>query len=256
MNDSLKPALSVAACSLLGLCPPLAAEPEAAGALVRLTPPVSVRFSPIQGEGKKRKAGMEVTNASDKTIAEVVVDVAFITKDGSVGRSVPHTESWTLGNPKGGLAKGDRKVITIKSVFMEDDTASVDGIVTSVLWKDGTSWPEWSGPAPKKEGDAPVVARFLGIVGEGNTAEPAVAVYNIGTKDISGVGYAISYRDAEGEHLVWDNYGYFGAEDWLPAGKSGGCTGGTSPPPKGAVSVEISLNQVRFADESMWQPKK
>lgn len=256
MNDLMKPVLSVIASSLLGLCPALAAEPEAAGVLAQLKPPVSVKFNPIQGEGKKRKAGMEVTNDSDKTIAELVVDMAFIKEDGSVGRTVPYTESWTLGNPKAGLAKGDSKVIKIGSFFMEDDTAAVDGIVTRIQWKDGSVWPDWIGPAPKPEGDAPVVSKFLGFVGEGAMAQVALGIYNVGSKDIEGVMYSVSYQDAAGKHLGWSNYGYSGDETWLPAGKSTGCVGSSSPPPEGTVKVEVNLTHVTFADESVWEPEK
>lgn len=244
-------------CALLIPGAPSAVEAEEAkAAFVRLEPPVPLEAQPIQGEGKKRKAEVKITNNSGKSIAEVVVDMFFLKEDGTVGKSVPHTESWTLGNPEGAWDKGENEIIELNSFFMEEDTASVEGVVTSIIWKDGTRWPDWTGPAPEKEGDAPVVVKFLGLVGEGELAQVAVAIYNVGTKDISGCGYSLTYRNAEGKAIGWSNYGYFGDEEWLPVGKSAGCVGSTGLPPEETVDMEFEVSMVKFADESVWQPEK
>jgi hypothetical protein len=228
----------------------------APGALSRLVPPVSLKAHPIQGEGKKRKAGLEVTNTSGKDISKIVMAMYFLKEDGSVDKEVPNTRSWSLGNRKGALGKGQSELIEVTSFFMEDDTASVDGIVSHVEWKDGTIWPDWTGSAPKKEGDAPVVTRMLGVLGEGNKAQPVVAVFNVSSKDIMNVTYGMVYLDAEGKAIGRSMYGYSGAEGWLPAGKGAGCSGCSNPPPKETVEIEVSLMQVIFEDESSWKPSK
>ena len=229
---------------------------SSAGPLTRLTPPVSVKSHPIQGEGKKRKAGLEVTNNSEKSISKIVVAMYFVKKDGSTGRSVPHTESWVLGNLKGAFPRGESKLIKVGSFFMEDNTASVDGIVSHVEWKDGTTWPTWTGPTPKEEGNAPIVTKFIGVVGEGDRSQTAVAVFNVTSKAIDNVTYNMIYLDAAGKTLGRAMYGYSGADDWLPAGKGAGCTGCSSPPPEGTVDVKVTLRQVIFEDETVWTPQK
>lgn len=253
----MKPLFAALAVSLLSPgVSSTAGAAEEKPSIPKLTPPVSLKAQPIEGKGDRRKAELEITNNSDKTIGEVVVDVFFLDRDREVGRSVPHTESWTLGNPKDGWDAGKRTIIEIGAFFMEDDTASVDGIVSSIVWKDGTRWPDWTGPAPEKLGDEPVVAKFLGLVGEGTLAQPAVGLYNVGFKGISSVMYGINYLDAGGSVLGGETYGYSGDDDWLPAGKSAACTGSSGPPPEGTVELELTVSHVTFADEAVWQPEE
>jgi len=132
----------------------------------------------------------------------------------------------------------------------------VDGIVNHVEWKDGTVWPTWTGPAPKQEGDAPVVARLIGVLGEGDRTQPVVAVFNVSPKDIMNVTYNMTYLDAEGKTLDRAMYGYSGADGWLPAGKGAGCSGCSNPPPEGTVDIKVTLSQVIFEDETGWRPAK
>ena len=230
MTTPLRSFVAVGPCGLLCLALPNAVEAEEAvskapGTLVQLTPPLSIKPHPIKGEGFKRMAGLEVTNNTGKDVAKVGVEMFFVNEEGDVGRAVPHTESWTLGNPEGSLAKGESKIITVYSSFMRKDTASVDGLVCQVTWKDGSIWPDWTGPAPKQEGDAPVVVKFLGVVGEGERARTVVAAFNVGSKPIEHVGYSIAYLDGEGKSLGNAMHGYSGPDGWLPAGKGAGLTG-------------------------------
>ena len=180
----------------------------------------------------------------------------FVNEEGGIGRTVPHTESWTLGRPKGEFPKGESKLIKVGPFFMEEDTTSVDGIVSHVEWKDGTTWPSWSGPTPKQKDDIPVVVQFIGVVGEGESAQTVAAVFNVDSKAIGHVGYNIRYLNAAEETLGRAMYGYSGADGWLPAGKSAGCTGSSSPPPAGTVKVKLSISQVIFEDETVWKPEK
>lgn len=229
-------------------------EAPASGPLTRLTPPVSLVTHSIEGEGKERKAKLELRNESGKEILEFAVEVFYLKQDGSTGRHVPHTEAFFNNDPEGVIAKGETHVFNVNSIFMEDDTASLDGFVSSIEWKDGSNWPTWNGPAPKQEGNNPVVAEMIGIIGEGENAQPVVAVFNTGTKDISALGYSIGYLDADGKNLGWCNHIYSGPEGWLPTGKGGACVGGTKSPPEGTVDVELTLSTVVFSDETHWRP--
>ncbi|MFP6874726.1 MAG: hypothetical protein VCA55_14590 [Verrucomicrobiales bacterium] len=226
------------------------------GPLTRLTPPVSVKPHPIQGEGKKRKAGLEATNNSNKNISKLVLEMYYLKEDGSVGKSVPYTISGFFDNPKDVLGKGKSHLIDVDSFFMEDDTASVDGLVSQVEWDDGIVWPTWTGPAPKRKDDVPVAVKMIGVLGEGDRADPVVAVFNLGSKGISNVSYGIAYLDADGKTLDRTGYGYSGADDWLPAGKGTAISGGSSGPPQGTVDVKVTVNQVIFDDKTVWKPKK
>ena len=259
MKSPLRSFVAVVPCSVLCLVFPNAVEAEEAtgkapGSLVQLTPPVSIKPHPIKGEGHQRMAGLEVSNNTGKDIESVSVEMFFLNQEGEIGRSVPHKESWTLGNPEGSLAEGESKIINVFSAFMRKDTASVDGLVTQVTWKDGSIWPDWTGPAPKPAGDAPVVVKFLGVVGTDERAKTVVAAFNVGSKAIEHVGYSIAYLDSEGKSLGNAMHGESGPDEWLLAGKSAGLTGCTSPPPAGTAKVELSIGTVIFEDQSTWKP--
>lgn len=225
-----------------------AARP-ATGPLTQLTPPVSLVAHPIEGEGKERKAELVVTNDSDKEISSIVLTQFFLRQNGSIGSSVPHTSGFSIG-------KGESKTINVSSFFMKDDTASVDAVVTRVEWKDGTMWPTWTGPAPGQEGNAPVVAKMIGVIGEGNRAQPVVALFNKSSKDVSFISYSLAFLDANGKKLGSGSQGYGGPPGWLPAGKGGACVGSSKAPPEGTADVELKLRAVMFDDESHWRPGK
>lgn len=220
---------------------------QAAGPLTQLTPPVSLEAHPIEGEGKARKAELVVTNESDKEIAELVLTLFYLKQDGSVGKSSPYTYGISTGT-------GESNRIKISSFFMEDDTASVDGIVTGVEWRDGSKWPTWTGPPPKQEGDVPVVAKMIGVIGKGERARPAVALFNASSKDVSYINYSLEFLDANGKNLGWGGQVYGGPPGWLPAGKGGACVGSSKAPPEGTVDVELKVTAVVFDDETVWDP--
>ena len=225
-----------------------AARP-ATGHLTQLTPPVSLVAHPIEGEGKERNAELVVTNDSDKEISSIVLTQFFLSQNGSIGSSVPHTAGFSIG-------EGESHTIKVSSFFMKDDTASVDAVVTRVEWKDGTMWPTWTGPAPGQEGDAPVVAKMIGVIGEGNRAHPVVALFNKSSKEVSFINYSLAFLDANGKKLGSGGQGYGGPPGWLPAGKGGACVGSSKVPPEGTVDVELKLKAVMFDDETHWMPDK
>ena len=226
------------------------------GPLTRLTPPVSVKAHPIKGKGEKREGGLEVTNNGSRNISTLVLNMYYLRGDGKVGESVPHTSSGTFGGPKGVLGQGKSHLIGVNSFFMEEETVSVDGEVTRVEWDDGTGWPTWTGPVPEREGDAPVVVKMIGVLGEGQMIEPVVAVFNTGSKGIKNVNYGIAYLDAEGKILSRAGYGYSRSGNWLPVGKGTAICGASSGPPGGTVDVKVTIRQVSFDDDTLWKPKK
>lgn len=220
----------------------------ATGPLTQLTPPVSLVAHPIEGEGKERKAKLVVTNESDKEISRIVLTQFYLKQDGSVGSSNPNNIGFSIG-------KGESHTIKVSSFFMKDDTASVDGVVTRVTWKDGTMWPTWTGPAPGQDGDAPVVAKMIGVIGEGDRALPVLALFNTSSKEVSFINYSLAFLDANGKKLGLGGQGYGGPPGWLPAGKGGACVGSTVTP-EGTVDVELKLRAVMFDDETQWRTEK
>ena len=120
---SIKPCKS--ARSNFMLSPEPVTRTFSAGTLVQLTPPVLIKPHPIKAEGSQRMAGLEVTNNTGKAIEAVSVGMFFINEESAISRSVPHKETWTLGNPDGSLAEGESRIINVFSAFMRKVTASV-----------------------------------------------------------------------------------------------------------------------------------
>jgi hypothetical protein len=52
------------------------------------------------------------------------------------------------------------------------------------------------------------------------------------------------------------DYGYSGADGWLPAGKGAGRSGCSNPPPEGTVDIKVTLSHVIFEDDTVWKPEK
>ena len=225
------------------------------GSLTQLTPPASVKPYPIKGEGKKRQGGLEVTNNSKKNISKLVLDMYYLKEDGSVGKRVPHTKAGFFGNSKDVLGKGKSHLVEVSSFFMEDDTASLDGVVSEVVWEDGLIWPTWTGPTPQGNDNIPVAVKMLGVLGEGDVASPVVAFFNLASKGISNIFYRMTYHDADGNTLDRSNYGKQGADDWFPAGKGTAISGGKAPP-KETVEIKVTVSQVIFDDKTIWKPEK
>lgn len=217
--------------------------------IVELTPPATLTATKISGKGDDREAELKVKNTSGKKVEELQVELLFLKEDGSVGKSVPHTASGLSGGR--GLANGKTTTINVNSFFMKDDTAAVDGVISSLKFSDGTSWPAVPEKAPAAEGNAPVGAVFLGLIGKGERGQPAVACHNHGDKEIKTVQYRIEYLDADGKVVNKTSYGYSSDRSIMDEDKGCVITGG-DPPEKGAVKVKVSIFHVLFTDDTKW----
>jgi hypothetical protein len=227
-----------------------AAKPAGGSSLARLAPPASLASGPIKGTGDDRKAEIEFTNESDKEVTEFVLDMFYLKADGSVGKSVPHTQGGS------GVKKGKSETVRVTAFFMEDDTASIGAQVTGITFGDGSSWPAAPESPPARDGGDPVAAVVVGIIGEGDRAEPAAAFHNHGEKHVKSVYYRVDYLDGGGEVLESTSYGYAGGDDpILPSGKSLVITGGDGPP-EGATGARATVTRLTFADDSEWKPAK
>jgi len=223
------------------------------GPLTKLTPPASAVALPISGEGKGRKSGIEVTNNGARKISGFFLRMFYLKKDGSIGNSILHTKSGFSGEHGNVLAKGKTHTVKTGSVFMKDDTARIEAMVTGVTFDDGTMWPAPPAEPPTRNGDDPVAAMMIGIIGEGERAEPAVACHNHGSRNLKGVYYRMEYLDAKGETLDTTGHGYVGAsKPILTPGKSIVISGGDAPP-KGAVDARVKMTRVEFSDGSKWE---
>lgn len=222
------------------------------GGIGELVPPATLTATKITGKGDERKAELKVKNTGAKMVEELRVEMLFLKEDGSVGKSVPHTASGI--NFGKGLGKGKTTTINVTSFFMEDDTTAVDGVVTSLKYSDGSSWPEVPAKAPAAEGDAPVGAVMLGLIGKGEQGQPAVACHNHGDKEVKTVQYRIEYLDAAGKVVNKTSYGYSSDKAIMEEGKGCVITGG-DPPGKGAVTAKVSVFSVLFTDESKWSAR-
>ena len=227
-----------------------------AGVLRRLTPPVSVTAHPIKGHGEEREAVLEVTNNGNRNISTLILNMYFLKDGGQVAKRVPHTSSENFGGPRGSLGRGKSHPVKVNSFFMDDETASVNGEVIRVEWDDGTSWPTWPGPAPEHKGDAPVVAKMVGVIGEGEMLEPVVAVFNTSSRGVKNVNYSIAYLGAAGKVIGHAGYGYARPGNWLPAGQGTAICGASSGPPEGTLDARVTIREVIFENDTRWKPPK
>jgi hypothetical protein len=209
--------------------------------LAQIVPPVSINSLPIVGEGKERRGDLEVTNNSDKPISRLVIQVALLAKNGSVKKTVPHTTDTSFGQGRSTLGKGQKSVIAVSSFWVKDDVAMVSGAVTGITWEDGSTWPAWSGPAPKRISDSPLSLAVLGVVNRGDGSLPVIGIYNHGTKAVQRLMYRIIALDSKGEELLNKRWGGRSVE----AG-SGTAMLGYSTLPKGTVNVKLSLIKATF----------
>ncbi|MEM7012554.1 MAG: hypothetical protein AAF585_13850 [Verrucomicrobiota bacterium] len=233
----------------------LAAQNDDVGPLQSLKAPVKLELAKkIVGEGEKRKSGVRITNTSGKNMKSFVVSVYYLDAGGEEQKSVPFTRSGFSGVNSVILARGKQHVMEVDSFFMEDDTASIDAILTEIEYSDGTSWPEVPETPAVRKDDEPVAAKMVGVLGKGVTRQPVIACYNFEDKEVVLVNFQIKYFDANGEELKSTGYGYFG--DGAIKENGSACFAGGDPPPAGTVGVKVSLNQVRFADETEWKPSK
>lgn len=224
---------------------------DAGGAkLAQLTPPASVKTSPITGTAKARKSSIEFTNKGDKKVTKFVLNMLFLKADGSVGKSVPHTHG------AGEVRKGKSETVKVSSFFMEDDTTALGAQVIKITYEDDSTWPSAPATPPARNGKDPVAAIVVGVIGEGDRAKPVTALHNYDKKDIKKVYYRIEYLDDSGEVLDKTSYGYSGGDDpILPSGKSIVIPGGDGPP-EGATDAKAMMTRITFADGSKWKAPK
>lgn len=225
-----------------------------AGPFAGITPPVSSKALAVTGKGDDRKAGLECTNNSDKTISRLEVRIFLHGLDGTIKSAVPHTSDGMFGASGKKLKKGANFVIDLSSFWIKDDIASVSGIVTGLVWEDDTKWPAWEGPAPKQEGDIPVSLVMKGILREGDIGLPLIECFNHSSKGIKSILYSVHFLDGEGKMLLKKRWGSSNRDGLVEAGE-GIALVGFEGPPKGAVNMTLSLTDVTFDDDSKWTPK-
>ena len=226
-----------------------------AGPLAEITPPVSSKALAVTGKGDDRKAGLEITNNSDKAISRLEARIFLRGLDGTIKSTVPHTSDGMFGASGKKLKKGASFVEDLSSFWIKDDIASVSGIVTGLVWEDGTKWPTWEGPAPKQEGDIPVSLVMKGILREGEIGLPLIECFNHSNKEIKSILYSVHFLDGEGKMLLKKRWGSSNPAGLVEAGE-GIAHVGFDGPPKGTVNVTLSLTNVTFDDDSKWTPKK
>ena len=209
---------------------------EATDSFTRITPPVSVKSLPV----KNREAMLEATNNGDQAISQLRVSIALLREDGSVKDTSPHTTTGYFGK-LGDKTLGEGRDHVIDTFRIQDDVASVAGVVSGVTWEDGTTWPAWTGPAPQQEGDAAVSLVMKGLVGEGDFSLPLIGCFNHSNRKIQRLMYRIVFLDAAGNELLNKRWGA-GSVD---AGQ-GAAFIGFEGPPKGAAKVKLSLLEATF----------
>jgi hypothetical protein len=211
---------------------------KATDPFTRITPPVSLKSSPVED----REAELEATNNGDQAISQLIVSYALLGEDGGVKDSSRHTITGYFGK-RGDETLGKGKKHVIDNFRIQDDIASVAGVVSGVTWEDGTTWPAWTGPAPQQQGDAAVSLVMKGLVSEGDFCLPLIGCFNHGNKKIQRLMYEIVFLDAAGNELLNKRWGA-GSVD---AGR-GAAFIGFEAPPKGAAEVKLSLLEATFED--------
>ena len=226
---------------------------EAGDALASIPSPVAIGVMPVTGSGENRKAGLKVTNNGNQPILKLGLTVFYYRADGSVKETVPFTNTSDFERGADTLAKGDVYVVTLDSFWVKDDVATVGGLVRSLTWKDGTTWPAWTGPAPDAEGEAPVSLVMKGVVREGKLSAPLIEAFNHSDEGIKSVEYRIFYLDDTGELLLRGRRTFISGDHLMDAGK-GVAFLGTEGPPEGAASVTLVLRSVLFEGDRKWNP--
>jgi len=221
------------------------------GSLAQLIAPISIKPLPLTGEGKERKAWLELKNNGKRDIKGIVMYVYYLKSDGTEGNSVPHTQGGFFGLKDNLLNKGKTYKHEISSFFMKDDTASVDGVITEITYEDDSTWPELPDKRPAQSGDDPVNCIVLGVIGEGEKAKPVYALYNYDKKAVKNVSMTIDYLDADGKVVDSTGYGYQSDKSLMDPGKGFVMSGGNGPPDN-AVNARVKMKRVTFFDDSWW----
>ena len=214
--------------------------------LAKLTPPALLKVAPITGKGDDRKSKIEFTNEGDKEVTGFILDTLYLTADGSVGKTVPHTQSGS------NLKKGKSHNIDVTSFFMEEDTTSIDARIAEITYDDDSTWPPAPETPPARSGEDLAAAMVIGIIGEGDRSEPVTALHNYGKNHIKRISYQIEYLDETGKVVDKTSYGYGGEDPILSSGKTIVLSGGDGPP-EGAVNANANVTRITFADDSQWE---
>lgn len=223
--------------------------------LGELKPPATVKVSEITGAGEDRKAKITIENLNEKKIESLRVEMLFLRKGGSVGARVLKDVSGGSQSLDSSLEDGETATIKVSSFFMEENTVAVGGQITLIEYEDGSIWPSLPETAPTAVGDAPVGGVVMGLLGQGDQAQPVVAFHNHSTKEIKEVDYGVEYLRADGEVVSRTIFGYGSFEAIMK--REGGCVlAGGNPPLKGAVDARVVVTKVVFMDESEWSAQK
>jgi len=232
--------------------PGLTSSSEAPDALGTIPSPVAIAAMPVTGSGENRKAGLKVTNKGDQAISKLVLTLFYYGADGRLQNQAPYTNTQRFEQGADTLGKADHYVVDMSGDRLRDDAVvAVGGIVRSLTWKDGTTWPAWTGPAPDAEGETPVSLVMKGVVRQGRLSTPLIEAFNHSHARIKSVGYRISYLDEAGK--VLRKGGRSLISNLTDAGK-GFAFLHTEGPPEGAASVTLELRWVLFEDDREWQP--
>jgi len=124
-------------------------------------------------------------------------------------------------------------------------------MITKITFKDGRTWPELPDKRPARSGDDPVNGIALGVIGEGERAQPAYALFNFGKQDVKNVSMAIEYLDADGKVVGSTSTGYSSNKSIIDSGKELVFSSGDGPP-EGAVNARIKMTRVTFIDDTWW----
>lgn len=225
-------------------------------ALSILSPPVSVKGGLITGEGKDRNAELVVKNDSDSRISVIVLEMLFLRSDGSLSKSVPHTQGGFSG-PDGGntLDRGESYPLKVAGVFIKDEMTAVDGLVTKITFDDKSTWPSLPPTPPEKVTDEPVAVKVIGVLGAGDRARPVVGCFNYGSVGVKKIRYEVEYLDEGGKVLKKTSYGLSSNTPIMEAGAGKVISGGGGPPDETA-SARAIITSVNFADNSEWKRGK
>jgi hypothetical protein len=225
---------------------------QAGNALATIPSPVAIAAMPVTGSGENRKAGLKVTNKGDQAISKLGLTLFYYGADGRLMNQAPYTNTEDFEKGADTLGKGDHHVVDMSGVRIRDDAVvAVGGIVRSLTWKDGTTWPAWTGPAPDAEGETPVSLVMKGVVRQGKLSTPLIEAFNQSDERIKSVEYRISYLDEAGTVLRKGGRSFI--RNLTDPGK-GFAFLHTEGPPEGAASVTLELRWVLFEDDREWQP--
>ena len=215
----------------------------------------AMTFSPgmVKGEGDARTVAFTGINKTEKPIKEMLVDMLYMDASGVVEKEVPNSQGG-FSSLTDGLLQPEKKVrIEESSFFMLASTKSLGGRIRSVVFEDGSKWPDWSEDFPEQSGDMPVSGKVMGVIGEAELSKVVAVTFNHSDKPVQSVRYRFTYLDASGKPLGTGGYGANGTNPIIQGKAYVVITGSGKPVPGGAASVSVDVTNVRFADKSEWE---